>query len=265
MRRAWRLQLSLLWLILVVTLAILAPFVAGEDPYRPVAAPLLSIQQHPPLGTDHLGRDLWARLAFGARWSLMASALATLVTLITGTALALLSTAGGRILDHFILGASNAALAIPGLLFAMLLVAAMGPSYLTIILAVGFGAVPGFIRLSRVLFSQILEQHFVEAARALGAGPIRIAIVHLLPNAAGQLLSLATTHFAWAFMGATTLSFLGFSGDPSIPEWGAMLDAGRGYLAEAPRLSILPGLLISLTILAVHRWGEHLANRTTQG
>jgi len=226
---------------------ILAPFVAGEDPYRPVAAPLLSIQQHPPLGTDHLGRDLWARLAFGARWSLMASALATLVTLITGTALALLSTAGGRILDHFILGASNAALAIPGLLFAMLLVAAMGPSYLTIILAVGFGAVPGFIRLSRVLFSQILEQHFVEAARALGAGPIRIAIVHLLPNAAGQLLSL------------------GFSGDPSIPEWGAMLDAGRGYLAEAPRLSILPGLLISLTILAVHRWGEHLANRTTQG
>jgi peptide/nickel transport system permease protein len=97
---------------------------------------------------------------------------------------------------------------------------------------------------------------FIDAAYALGANHTRVALRHVLPNAAPQLFSLATTYFAWAFMGATTLTFLGFAGDPSLPEWGAMLNSGRLHLMQAPWLSVVPGLLISITILSIHYLGE---------
>jgi peptide/nickel transport system permease protein len=154
---------------------------------------------------------------------------------------------------------SNSLLAIPGLILAMLLVAAMGPRLLTVILAVGFGGAPGFVRLSRTIFLQIRGQNYVTASIALGANRTWIAGHHILPNAKNQLLSLATTHYAWAFMGTTTLTFLGLAGDPSIPEWGVMLNAGRAHLIDAPWLAIWPGCAISLTILAVHRLGTWLS------
>jgi peptide/nickel transport system permease protein len=92
----------------------------------------------------------------------------------------------------------------------------------------------------------------------MGAGHIRIALHHLLPNALPQLIALSTTHFAWAFLGTTTLTFLGLAGDPALPEWGAMLDAGRLYLQQAPALVLFPGMLISLTVLAFHKIGDIL-------
>jgi peptide/nickel transport system permease protein len=141
----------------------------------------------------------------------------------------------------------------------MLLAAALRPSLPTVILAIGFGGAPGFVRLARTVFWQVKSRRYVDAARAIGAGPVRIATRHLLPNAFGQLLSLATTHYAWAFMGATTLTFLGLAGDPSIPEWGAMLDASREHLVNAPWLAFWPGICISVTILSVHNLGAWLA------
>lgn len=254
--------LAVLWLTTVVLLAIFGPFTTPASPFQPVAPPLASPSAHAPLGSDSLGRDLYARLVYGARRSLVAASTATALTVFIGTSLGLLSILYPAWLDAVILMFSNAALAIPGLLLAMLFVAALGPGYDTVILAIGLGGAPGFLRLSRSVFAQLIEEEYVDAARAVGAGKLHLAWRHLLPNAQGQLLSLSTTHFAWAFMGITTLTFLGLAGDPSIPEWGVMMNSGRVHLIGTPRLAILPGVLISLTIISVHHLGTEFSQRS---
>ena len=255
MRRHLSVILSIGWLLLVFGVSIVVPMTSDTNPRQPVSEPLLSPAQHPPLGTDALGRDVWTRIVHGARLSPGASFFATVVTVLVGGTAGLIASSLGGWFDRVIVWLSNSLLAIPGLLLAMLLVAAMGPRLLTVILAVGFGGAPGFVRLSRTIFHQIRDQSYVTASIALGANRAWIAGHHILPNAKNQLFSLATTHYAWAFMGTTTLTFLGLAGDPSIPEWGVMLDAGRAHLIDAPWLALLPGCMISLTILAVHRLG----------
>lgn len=259
MRFRWLNTLCLLWLAAIVLLALAAPIIASADPYKPISSLLQSPADHPLLGTDALGRDFFARISYGTRLSLSIPLLATLLTVLAGTFLSLTAIAVGGLSDRIILALTNAALAIPGLLLAMLLVAGFGPRLPTVVLAVGLGGIPGFVRLSRSIFLGIKEMGYIDAAYALGASRTRVALAHLLPNAAPQLFSLATTHFAWAFMGATTLTFLGLSGDPSFPEWGAMLNSGRMHLIQAPWLTIIPGILISLTILTVHYLGENYA------
>jgi peptide/nickel transport system permease protein len=213
-----------------------------------------------PLGTDSLGRDFFARLLYGGRQTLGAALLAVCLTVGLGSLLGLIAALAPSWIDRMLVWLTNATLAIPGLLLAMLLVAGLGPGLDTVILAVGFGGAPGFMRLSRTIFQQVRQQGYVTAAVALGAGRWWITTAHLLPNAARQLMSLATTHFAWALLGTTTLAFLGLAGDPSRPDWGTMLNQGRRYLISAPHLALLPGLLISLTILAVHTLGDEMGD-----
>ncbi len=253
--------LCILWLGAMVLMALIAPIITSADPYIPIGNPLQAPQDHPPLGTDALGRDFFARVAYGARLSLSIPLLATLITVFIGTSVSLTAVVVGGSSDRLILALTNAALAIPGLLLAMLLVAGFGPGIPTVVIAVGLGGIPGFVRLSRSIFLGIKEMGYINAAYALGASRQRIALSHLLPNAAPQLFSLATTHFAWAFMGTTTLTFLGLSGDPSVPEWGAMLNSGRMHLIQAPWLTIIPGILISMTILTIHYLGENYADK----
>jgi peptide/nickel transport system permease protein len=189
------------------------------------------------------------------------SSAAAAITILLGTAAGLAAAAWRGFVERAVLFSANAMLAVPGLLLALLIAAAIGPGLPAVILAVGLGGVPGFARLARTAFAQVQSEYFVDAARALGAAEARIAVAHLLPNAGPTLLSLATIHYAWAFLGTTTLAFLGLAGDPSIPEWGAMLNAGRASLAYAPGLALVPGLAISLTILSIHHLGEYLGRR----
>ena len=261
MRFRWLKALCILWLAAIVLLALAAPIIASADPYTPISNLLQSPTDHHPLGTDALGRDFFARITYGARLSLSIPLLATLLTVVVGTILSLTAITVSGLSDRIILALTNAALAIPGLLLAMLLVAGFGPGIPTVVIAIGLGGIPTFVRLSRSVFLGIKEMGYIDAAYALGASRTRVAFAHLLPNAAPQLFSLTTTHFAWAFMGATTLTFLGLSGDPSFPEWGAMLNSGRTHLIQAPWLTIIPGILISLTILAVHYLGENYAHK----
>lgn len=262
MRVSGTARLATIWLVGATLLSLFAPVLSNGNPFTPVGEPLLPPGANLVLGTDALGRDQWTRIAYGARFSLGTSLTATVITVFAGMLIGLTAASFGGWFDRVVLLSVNAALSIPGILFAMLLVAGMGPGILTVLLAVGIGGIPGFGRLARTVFLQEMEMGYVEAAVSLGAGRGRIAFFHLLPNARGKLLSFATTHFAWAFMGATTLTFLGMAGDPSLPEWGAMLNTGRAYLFEAPWLAFYPGVLISLTILAVHKLGDQLAART---
>lgn len=188
----------------------------------------------------------------GARLSLLLTGLAAAVTLIVG-GLAGFSAAivGGRY-EGAINWLSNVLLAIPGLLLAMLFVAAWGPGIAAVILAVGIGFAPSFGRVTRSIAKSLLEEGYVMAAQAIGGDRLWITSRHLLPNSLPQLASYAGTYFAWAFLAVTTLTFLGLAGDPSIPEWGALLDSSRSHLQSAPRLAAAPALAITLTVLAVH-------------
>ena len=260
--------LSILWLILILIAAVGAPILAPLDPEQPLGLALSHPAQASFLGTDALGRDLFSRLIFGARFSLSIAVLASAITISTGTIFGLAAAAFPGLFDRITLWVSNAFLAIPGLLLAMLVVARMGAGLASVILAIGVGGIPGFIRLSRTLFVQIGSQEFARSTAALGASRLWIARFHILPNAGPRLFSLSTIHIAWAFLGATSLTFLGFAGDPSIPEWGSMLNAGRLYLNEAPHLAILPGIAIGATILSIQglgRWISRMVDPLGEG
>ena len=249
------------WLVAVVLACGLAPLFAPSSAIHPVAEPLLRPSTFPPMGTDHLGRDEWSRWLYGGRVSLLASLSAAGLAVVMGTGAALVAQGIGGAADTTIVGGSSAAMAIPGLLLALLFVAILGPGTETLILAVGIGLAPGFARLARQALLQVRTEAYVGAAAALGAGGMDTAQRHLLPNALPRLLSLATTHYAWAFAAITTLTFLGLSGDISRPEWGSMLKAARPYLRNAAWLAFFPGAAIAATILSVHTLGSWVARR----
>lgn len=258
MRRKLGMVFSIGWIMGLVLISVLGPLLMTLEPSQPVADSLLSPRTHPPLGTDALGRDFFSRVLYGSRWTLVAGSLAAAITVLGGTSLGLAASVSVRWIDRFLIGLINAALAIPGLLFALLLTASMGPGFRTVILAIGFGLVPGYTRLARAIFLQVRQEEFILAARSLGARPISIAFRHILPNGLRGLMSLAALHFSWSLMGITTLTFLGLSGDPSIPELGALLNAGRQYIRTAPHLSLIPGTIISLMVLAVYHISDAL-------
>lgn len=257
--------LAIAWLSLILALSLIAPFITPFSPVQPIDKPLQAANERSLLGTDSLGRDLWTRLLFGARTSLSAAFLAACLSVFIGGAGGLFAAGLPGWPDRIALWLTNALLAIPGLLLAMLLVAGMGSGLRTVILAVGVGGMPGFMRISRTIFLQIQTLGYIQASRSLGGGRAWIAIAHILPNALSPLFALATIHIAWAFLGTTTLTFLGFAGDPSLPEWGAMLNAGRLHLSSAPRLALAPGIAISLTIMAIYHLGTWLSRASRPG
>jgi ABC-type dipeptide/oligopeptide/nickel transport system permease subunit len=255
--------LSVIWLCSIVIIGVMAPLIAPHDPQQPVSDPLAPPDVFAILGTDSLGRDFFSRLLYGARYSLGLSLSAGGITILLGSLLGLLAATFPGLVDRSILWVINSVLAIPGLLLAMLFVAGLGPGVSTVIIAVGIGGIPGFARISRTIFKQILTQDFVLSVKALGGNWIWSSIYHVLPNASLRLIPLATLHIAWAFLGTTTLTFLGFAGDPALPEWGAMLDSGRLHLVQVPILAVLPGITMSFTIIAIHNFGTWLAKITT--
>jgi peptide/nickel transport system permease protein len=259
MRRRLLAYAAISWLVTVVILSLAAPLLSKYDPLQPVGPALSRPNDQWLLGTDALGRDMLTRLMYGGRLSLSASILSALVSILFGGVVGVLSSSSPPWMDRIIMWLSNSLLSIPGLLLALILVAGLGPGLTTIILAVGISGLPGFARISRTIFSQTRSQKYIQSAQALGASRLWIIRYHILPNAFSQLISFGTVQVAWAFLGITTLTFLGLAGDPSTPEWGAMLNAGRLHLIESPYLAILSGLSITLTIMSVHNLGTWLS------
>lgn len=253
---------SLVWLIAILIASIFAPLLTQYDPLQPVGPPLSIPGKQWFLGTDALGRDTWTRIIYGGRLSLTASLSSALLSIILGGVVGVISSSSPRWLDRSIMWFSNSLLSIPGLLLAMILVAGLGPGLTTVILAVGISGVPSFARISRIIFIQTRSQRYIQTARALGGGNLWIIRYHILPNALSQILSFSTVQIAWAFLGITTLTFLGLAGDPSTPEWGAMLNAGRLHLVEFPHLAILSGGTITLTIMSIHNLGTWVSRST---
>lgn len=248
--------------------AVLAPWVAPRDPLaqaaraslKPPAWSLGGSRLHP-LGTDLLGRDILSRILYGARVSLVVGVLSVAATLALGVVLGLVASFYGGVLDDVLMRLADIQLSIPMMVFAVAIMAVLGPSLwnLTLVLAVTGWVL--FTRVTRALIMTLREQEFVEATRALGSSDGRIMVHHLLPHLVGPLLVLATLEVGRRIVFEASLSFLGLGVKPPTPSWGSMLSDGREYLLVAWWPSTFPGLAITGVVLALNLVGDWLRDR----
>lgn len=204
-------------------------------------------------GTDQIGRDLFSRVVHGAWLSLEATALAVGVGLLIGSVLGLLAGFLGRWIDELLMRAVDVLLAVPALLLSLALVTVLGFGTLKVALAVGVGTVATFARVLRAEVLRVRGSAYVEAARSCGVRWHGVLLRHVLPNAYGPVLVLATLEFGVAVLAVSALSFLGYGAPPPAPEWGSLVAEGRNYLATAWWLTVLPGLAVALTVLSAGR------------
>jgi peptide/nickel transport system permease protein len=265
-RRVWRelrrnrlAGVGAVFVLLIVLMAICAPVLTH---YAPEKQDLLSRLESPTadhwLGTDEAGRDVFSRLAFGARISLFVALLGTAGGVIAGTLIGLIAGYFGGWTDTLAMRVVDVMYAFPGVLLVILIVSVLGPSLWNLILALTIWGTPTLSRIVRASVLSLRAEEFVTAARTVGASQIRLMLRHLLPNALAPIIVYATLGVAGSLLTAAGLGFLGLGVQPPTPEWGAMLSAGREYVLSAPYLVTFPGLLIFLTVLALNFIGDAL-------
>ena len=247
------------FLLLLVLLALTAPWLTDSSPWEMNTKPMLAPFQDAAhwLGSDLLGRDLGSGLLYGARVSLAVGALSSLSTLLVGLLVGAVAGYFGGWLDGVLMRIAEFFQIIPQLVLAVILVAVLEPSLGSIVLAISLVAWPGVARLVRSEFLTLRQREFVQAARVLGQSPWGIITQQILPNALAPLLVTMTFVMATAILTEAALAFLGLS-DPEAMSWGYMINASRGLLRDAWWMSFLPGLAIVLCVLAVNRVGEGL-------
>jgi peptide/nickel transport system permease protein len=264
--RAWRRLIkrkgAVLGLIIIaafVAMAVLAPVLA---PYDPIQQSWSTIRKPPSqlhwFGTDESGRDLLSRVIFGARASLLAGVVSISIALGLGVPVGLLAGYGGKWTDALISRITDAMLACPFLILAIALAAFLGPSLQNAMIAIGVTATPIFVRLTRGQVLAVKVEDYVEAARAVGNPPTRIALKHILPNILPALIVQATISVATAIIAEASLSFLGLGQQPPAPSWGSMLNTAQRFLTNAPWMAIWPGLAIFLIVLSFNMVGDGL-------
>ena len=257
--------IGLLMFLVVVFAAVFAPLIAPYDPLEqdlraakmPSAWSAEGSWEHP-LGTDNLGRDLLSRLIYGARVSLAVGFFGVLIAAGLGMIFgAIAGYVGGR-LDTIIMSVVNLVLALPYLLFVVVIAAILGRSLINVILIFGITDSPIFARVTRGEVLRIRNSGYVESAISAGAGTGRIIFDHIMPNLIGPLLTLATFEMSRMIFYEAGLGFLGLSVPPSVPSWGNMLEAGRKYLTSYPWIATWPGLAIMWTSLGMNLLGDWL-------
>jgi len=252
-------------LLMMVSVAVAAPWVAPHDPakqslLRRFTPPVWQAGGNAvyPLGTDQVGRDVLSRIIHGARISLLVGVAAVVVSLVVGVSAGLASGFLGGKVDTAIGTVVDVSLSFPQILLALAFVAALGPSLATIIVVLGL---TGWERYARVVRAEVLalrEKEFVEAARAIGVGRLRIVVRHVLPNTVSSIVVMSTLQIAQAILAEAALSFLGVSSGNAYPTWGQMISLGRDFVTVAWWLATLPGLAILLTVLAINLVGDRL-------
>ncbi len=243
-------------LLLVVVVALLASVITGYDPNDTAVRERLSVPTASHLlGTDELGRDLFARIAFGGRYSLTIAALTAMGSIVFGTLFGLVAGFFRR-LDTPIMRVVDAMMSFPDILLAIALVAILGPSMLNVVLALVLVYTPRVARVVRASTLVVRELLFVEAARAVGVSTAGILWRHILPNLMSPILVQASFIFAYAILAEAALSFLGVGVPPEIPTWGTMVAGSQQYAHEALWIVLFPGLAIILTALSLQLLGD---------
>ena len=244
-------------MLLAVTVALLAPVVA---PYNPLKQNLNNTLARPDwthlMGTDNVGRDVFSRMVYGTRVSLVAGFGSVVIAVLVGGLLGLLAGyAGGRV-DNLVMRMMDAVLSFPPLVLALALGAVLGAGLTGVVIALAVVYTPTFARLMRGQVLTITAREYVDAARALGAPGWRIAWTHVLPNATAPIVVQASLSVAFAILAEASLSFLGLGIQPPAASWGSMINAGRGYLQQAPWIVFGPGAALFITVVGLNFVGD---------
>jgi peptide/nickel transport system permease protein len=247
-------------IMILIAIAIFAPWLA---PYHPIDdANLMNAEVSPSrtflLGTDRQGRDVLSRIIYGSRISLSVGLLCQLLNSVIGIILGLIAGYFGKWLDDLVMGITNIMLSIPPLIFAMAIMAVLGPGLFNVFLAIGLTNWTYECRITRSQVLSAISLDYVTAARALGYGRIRIMFEQILPNIVGPILVISSLGVGYAILIEAALSFLGLGAQPPTPSWGAMLSTARDELFVAPWTCIFPGLAIFITILSLNLFGDGL-------
>ena len=240
----------------ILLVAVAAPILARHDPlFLDANIRLQAPNAAYPFGTDNQGRDTYSRVVFGARLSLLVGVGVALLTLLIGTTVGLLAGFYRRF-DSVIMRVMDGLMAFPGVILAIAIMAAIGPRVENVIVALTVVYTPRLARVMRSAVLQLRELQYVEAAQAIGVGPPRLLVRHILPNCMAILIVQSTFIFADAVLGEASLSFLGAGTPPEIPSWGNMLGDARQYLARAPWTMLAPGAALMLAVLGLNLLGD---------
>ncbi len=252
-------RLGLVIVVVVVGAALFAPWLL---PWDPSLQDLPNRLQGPTsqhwFGLDELGRDILARVLLGARVSLAVGVIVVGVSSLVGMIVGAVSGYYGGYIDQIIGRVMDVLMAFPGMLLAIALVAVLGPSLTNVVLALAVNGWVGYARLVRGQVLRAREFEYVVAARALGAGTVRLLVHHVMPTALPAVLVQATLGLAGAILSEAALSFLGLGVQPPTPSWGAMINGGRVHLLDAPHLTIVPGLFLAVVVLGFNFLGDGL-------
>ncbi|MFF3024325.1 nickel transporter permease [Gottfriedia sp. NPDC057948] len=242
-----------------ILVAIFAPLISPKDPFE---IDLMHKLQTPSLehwmGTDDKGRDILSRIIYGSRLSISVGFVSVLFGAIFGITLGLIAGYYGKWMDTIIMRVVDVLLAFPGILLALAIISALGPSLINVMVAVGIFSVPMFARIVRGSTLSVRKLEYIDAIRALGATDATIIFKHILPNILSPIIVQATLKLATAILSAAGLSYLGLGAQPPSPEWGAMLSSGRDYLFSAPHIALFPGIAISTLVLGFNIFGDGL-------
>ncbi len=261
-RRLLRRRAAVFGAVVVLGFVLLALCAAWIAPHDPVATSWSAIRQAPSathwFGTDEIGRDVLSRVVWGTQASLLAGVVSVSISLLLGVPIGLAAGFLGGWVDAVISRIVDAFLACPFLILAIALAAFLGPSLTNAMIAIGVSATPIFVRLTRAQVLNVKVEDFVEAARAVGNPPWRIALRHVLPNITAPLIVQSTLAIAGAIIAEASLSFLGLGQQPPAPSWGSMLNTAKNYMDSAPWMAVWPGLAIFVLVLAFNLLGDGL-------
>ncbi|MDO4337479.1 MAG: ABC transporter permease [Eubacteriales bacterium] len=242
-----------------IVLAILAKWIV---PYDWNAIDVLNAKAAPSLshlfGTDELGRDIFSRIIYGARYSLSIGIFATLLTTVIGTIIGAIVGYYGGTLDNIVMRILDIIQAMPPILFNIVIATALGSGFMNTLVALAVGGIPGAARLVRGSVMSIRKMEYLESADSINCSKIRTIFVHVLPNAISPSIVACTMNVANLILTAASLSFIGLGVQAPTPEWGAMLSASRNYIRDCPYMVLFPGLAIAITVLALNLLGDGL-------
>lgn len=257
--------ISVIWLLFVVVCALFPSLLSSNDPQTLQPQRVLQAPGGTLLGTDQYGRSVLTLLIYGARTAVIIGVVSMLIALLIGSAIGLIAGYLGGVVDMLIGRLLDILMSFPGILMALIITAALGPTTRNLIIAVGISTIPQFARVMRAQTIAVRGRLYVEAARASGYSQRRIILAHIVPNAIAPIVVLATLTVGIAIVLAASLSFLGLGPKSIVPDWGQLLSVGQPYLSTAWWISTFAGLMITLTVIATSILGDSLSDRLERG